>query len=75
MQPTGTLLDPEERGKTAGRALVIVEILDDMSKYQLLAGSTAQVAAYTEYWHHFAILRRVLLRMKSWLNYVFTEGH
>ena len=75
LQPTGTLLDPEERGKTAGRALVIVEILDDMSKYQLPAGSTAQVAAYTEYWHHFAILRRVLLRMKSWLNYVFTEGH
>jgi multidrug resistance efflux pump len=42
---------------------------------QLPAGSTAQVATYTEYWHHFAILRRVLLRMKSWLNYVFTEGH
>jgi len=75
LQPSGTLLDPEERGKTAGRALAIVDILDDLSGYQLPAGSTAQVATYTEYWHHFAILRRVLLRMKSWLNYVFTEGH
>jgi multidrug resistance efflux pump len=75
LQPSGTLLDPEERGKTAGRALAIIDILDDLSGYQLPAGSTAQVATYTEYWHHFAILRRVLLRMKSWLNYVFTEGH
>ena len=75
LQPSGTLLDPEERGKTAGRALAIVEIVDDLSGYQLPAGSTAQVATYTEYWHEFSILRRVLLRMKSWLNYIFTEGH
>jgi multidrug resistance efflux pump len=75
LQPSGSLLDPEERGKSPGRALAIVDILDDLSGYQLPAGSTAQVATYTEYWHHFAILRRVLLRMKGWLNYVFTEGH
>ena len=75
LQPSGTLLDPEERGKTSGRALVIVDIVDDLSSYQLPPGSTAQVATYTEYWREFAILRRVLLRMKSWLNYVFTEGH
>jgi multidrug resistance efflux pump len=75
LQPSGTLLDPEERSQTSGRALAIIDILDDLSGYQLPAGSTAQVATYTEYWHHFAILRRVLLRMKSWLNYVFTEGH
>jgi multidrug resistance efflux pump len=75
LQPSGSMIDPEERGKTAGRALAIVSILDDVSNYQLPAGSTAQVATYTEYWHHFAIIRRILLRMKSWLNYVFTEGH
>jgi multidrug resistance efflux pump len=75
LQPSGTLLDPEERGKTPGRALAIIDITDDLSGYQLPAGSTAQVATYTEYWREFAILRRVLLRMKSWLNYVFTEGH
>jgi len=43
--------------------------------YQVPAGAAAQVALYTEHWHHFAIIRRILLRMKSWMNYVFTEGH
>ena len=74
LQPTGTLIDPETR-QDPGRALAQVEIADDLSKYQLPAGSSAQVALYTEHWHHFAIIRRILLRMKSWMNYVFTEGH
>ena len=39
------------------------------------AGSAAQVAVYTPYWHHFAIIRRILLRMRSWQNYIFLEGH
>jgi multidrug resistance efflux pump len=74
LQPTGTLIDPETR-QDPGRALAQVEIADDLSEYQLPAGSSAQVAVYTEHWHHFAIIRRILLRMKSWMNYVFTEGH
>jgi hypothetical protein len=37
--------------------------------------SPAQVALHTEHWHHFAIIRRILLRMKSWMSFVFTEGH
>ena len=43
--------------------------------YQLPGGAAAQVAVYTEYAHHFAIIRRILLRMRSWQNYVFFEGH
>jgi multidrug resistance efflux pump len=74
LQPTGTLIDPETR-QDPGRALAQVEIAEDLSEYQLPAGSSAQVAVYTEHWHHFAIIRRILLRMKSWMNYVFTEGH
>ncbi len=27
----------------------------------------------THYWHHVALLRKVLLRMSSWMNYVFLE--
>ena len=38
-------------------------------------GSAAQVALYTPHWHHFAIIRRILLRMRSWQNYIFLEGH
>jgi hypothetical protein len=25
--------------------------------------------------HHLGILRKVLLRMKSWMNFVFSDGH
>jgi hypothetical protein len=74
MQPTGELIDPETR-QDPGRALARIQITDDLSEYQLPAGSSAQVAVYTEPWHHFAIIRRILLRMKIWMNYVFTEGH
>jgi multidrug resistance efflux pump len=74
LQPTGTLIDPESR-QEPGRALAQIMITEDLTAYQLPAGSSAQVAVYTEHWHHFAIIRRILLRMKSWMNYVFTEGH
>ena len=46
-----------------------------MSADQLPAGSSAQVAVYAEPWRPFAIIRRIPLRMKSWMNYVFSEGH
>jgi hypothetical protein len=39
------------------------------------ASSVARAAPRWTRWHEFAILRRVLLRMDSWLNYVFNEGH
>ena len=35
----------------------------------------AQVAIYTEHWHHVSLIRKILLRMRSWQNYVFLEGH
>ena len=38
-------------------------------------GSTAQVAIYTHHMHHLALLRKVLLRMKSWTNYLLSDGH
>lgn len=74
VQPSGTLIDPLER-KTPGRAVANFDVLDDLSGYQLPGGATAQIAVYTEHWEHFAIIRKVLLRMRSWENYVFLEGH
>lgn len=38
-------------------------------------GSGGQVAVYSEYAHMFAIIRKILLRMKSWQNLVFIRGH
>jgi multidrug resistance efflux pump len=74
LQPTGDLLDPENR-VGAGRALAEILVTDDLSGYHLPGGSVAQVAVYSDHWHELALLRKILLRMKSWENYVFLEGH
>ena len=74
IQPTGELIDYGARTE-GGRALAIIDPVDDISAYQLPVGAAAQVAIYTQYWHHVALLRKILLRMRSWQNYVFLEGH
>jgi hypothetical protein len=74
IQPTGELVDFAER-TAGGRALAVIDIEDDTSGYQIPLGAAAQVAIYTEYWHHVSMLRKILLRMRSWQNYIFLEGH
>src|SRR5262245_2380334 len=71
---TGTLVDFGTRTE-GGRAVATIDITDDMSGYQIPLGAAAQVAIYTEYWHHVSLLRKILLRMRSWQNYGFLEGH
>jgi multidrug resistance efflux pump len=72
LQAAGRLLEPPTEG---GRALANIDIEDDLSGYQIPLGSAAQVAIYTEHWKHLSLLRKILLRMRSWENYVFLEGH
>lgn len=74
LQPTGNLVDPELI-KGEGRIQVAIEPEEDISKYLIVPGSTAQVAIYTEHMHHLAVMRKVLLRMKSWTNFLFSDGH
>ena len=74
LQPRGNLIDPEQI-KGEGRILVAIEAEEDLSKYQIVPGSSAQVAIYTEHFKHLDILRKVLLRMKSWTNFIFGDGH
>jgi len=74
VQANGTLTDFGER-TAGGRAMAMIDIVDDISGYQIPAGSAGLVAIYTEYWHHLSLLRKILLRMRSWENYVFLEGH
>jgi multidrug resistance efflux pump len=73
-QPTGTLVDVGARTE-GGRALAIIDVKDDLSEYQIPLGAAAQVAIYTEHWHHVSLIRKILLRMRSWQNYIFLEGH
>jgi multidrug resistance efflux pump len=63
-------------GVTApGRVLVRIDIDDDLSAYQLPAGVKAYVAVYSETWHPVSIVRKVLLRIMSWENYLFSFMH
>ena len=74
LQPSGTLVDPETiRGD--GRVIVHVEFKDDLSKFHIVPGSVGNVAIYTHHMHHLAVMRKILLRMKSWTNFLFGDGH
>ncbi|MBV8800706.1 MAG: HlyD family secretion protein, partial [Alphaproteobacteria bacterium] len=75
VQPTGILQDFGAPHPDGGRALATIELEEDVSAYQLPAGAAAEVAIYTQHWRHIALLRRILLRMRSWENYFFMEGH
>ena len=55
--------------------MAIIDVTDDISQYQIPLGAAAQVAIYTHHWHHVSMIRKILLRMRSWQDYVFMEGH
>ena len=74
VQAGGILEDVGTRSKTA-RALALIDLDEDTSKYQIPLGASAEVAIYTEHWHDLSLLRKILLRMRSWENYVFSEEH
>jgi len=73
VQASGTLI--AQALGPAGRAPVVIELDDDISGLNLPAGAVAEVAIYTEHVEHVAMIRRILLRMNSWLNYLFSEGN
>ena len=74
LESSQALVEPETR-TAAGRALAQIDVSDEMHDYQIPLGSKAQVAIYTEHIHDLSLLRKILLRMKSWHNYVFLEEH
>ena len=56
-----------------GQIPVVLEFDDDMSKYNLPLGTDAMVATYDmshPFFSHVAIIRKVLLRMLSWQNFL-----
>lgn len=73
IQASGNLYDPRQ-SPFPGRMPVVIEITDpDFSTYSenVPGGAFGQAAIYTEHFHHVAIMRKVLLRMSAWLNYLF----
>lgn len=69
--PDGKLLQLDGVSRP-GRVLVRIDIKDDLSGYQLPSGAKAYVAVYSETWKPIAIIRKVLLRIMSWENYLFS---
>ena len=74
VQATGALIDPESI-KGQGRVLVALHIEDDLTGFQLVPGTSGTVAVYTKHMPHLDVIRKVLLRMNSWTNYLFSDGH
>ncbi len=74
LQASGTVLSVESV-PNAGKVPVVLEIEEDLSAYNLPSGVIGNAAIYTEHAHHVALLRKILLRMVSWQNYIFGELH
>lgn len=73
IQPTGNLIG-FTGSPPAGRVPVILEINDpDFAPYRDLmpGGAYGQAALYSQHFHHVAIMRKILLRMAAWMNYIF----
>ena len=58
-------------GTAPGQIPVVFEVGEDVTALDLPAGSQASVAVYTHYIHAMSIVRKIILRIKSWENYVF----
>ncbi len=71
LQPTGTI---GVEDAPAGRVPVRIRITDPgfvQYQNQLPSGAYGQAALYSTHFHHVAVMRKVLLRMAAWLNYIF----
>ncbi|NQY87030.1 MAG: HlyD family secretion protein [Colwellia sp.] len=74
LQANGSMISLSQRGGMPGRIPVKIKITDprfaDLAKY-VPGGSYGQSAIYSEHFHHIAIMRRIILRMSSWMSYFF----
>jgi len=72
---SGKLMDGATlANRIPGRVAVKLVIDDDsFDEFEALmpGGAFGQAAIYSEHMHHVAIMRKVLLRMSSWMNYLF----
>lgn len=73
IQPSGDLVTPLA-APFPGRIAVLIDITDpEFEAFEDLVpgGAYAQAAIYSEHFRHVAIMRKILLRMSAWMNYLF----
>jgi multidrug resistance efflux pump len=68
LAPSATMINT--RPTPEGLILIQIELTDSMEGYYIPLGSYATVAVYSEDFHHITIMRKIILRMLSWSNYV-----
>jgi hypothetical protein len=56
-----------------GQPLVKLKPLDDLSQYHLPLGTNVEIAIYSDSFEHVSIMRKILIRMKSWQNYLYLD--
>lgn len=57
--------------KVSDRVTLVFDYDEDVEKLKLPAGAHATVAIYTEHFHALSLIRKIILRIKSWENYLF----
>ncbi|XAW87719.1 HlyD family secretion protein [Vibrio sp. CDRSL-10 TSBA] len=72
IQARGALLGSQALN-TQGRVLVKLRLTDDISQYELPLGTNVEIAVYSDTFEHVSIMRKVLIRMKSWQNYLYLD--
>jgi multidrug resistance efflux pump len=74
VQANGVLININQRGGLPGRIPVQMKVTDprfaDLAQY-VPGGSYGQSAIYSEHFHHVSIMRKIILRMSSWMSYFF----
>jgi hypothetical protein len=72
---SGTLANgATQQNRVPGRIAVKLLITDaEFEPYrdEIPGGAFGQAAIYSEHMHHLAVMRKVLLRMASWMSYLF----
>ena len=72
LQTSGSLIGTQAF-QSIGRVPVQIRVTDDLSEFNLPTGTRAQVAVYSDHFSHVAIMRKILLRMSSWQNYLYLD--
>ncbi|MGF1700425.1 HlyD family secretion protein [Photobacterium makurazakiensis] len=72
VQAAGVLYGSEQLLRQ-GRPLVKLKITDDLTPYHLPQGTNVEIAVYSDSFEHVSVMRKVLIRMKSWQNYLFLD--
>jgi len=74
IQANGTMISLNQSSNIPGRIAVKIKITDErfseLAQY-VHGGSYGQSAVYSDHFHHVAIMRKILIRMSSWMSYFY----